>query len=130
MINTERLLDVLTYITEHPERHNQEIWVERSDCGTTACLAGWTVMRHGDTIEWRPYPAVSIAGAVTIADTVTVEGDPDTWDIPSRAAHLLGLNHTDAEYLFSPLNTITDLWDIAEKLTGGAITQPARQPHA
>lgn len=45
---------VLKQVTEHPEQHEQAVWVENSDrrvvvskgnlCGTRACLAGWAVL--------------------------------------------------------------------------------------
>jgi hypothetical protein len=55
MITGKELAEkVLKQVTEHPERHNQAIWVENSFfrvvvskgnlCGTRACLAGWAVL--------------------------------------------------------------------------------------
>lgn len=42
--NVELGKKVLEFITTHPERHNQNDWFEESssECGTTACVAGWT----------------------------------------------------------------------------------------
>lgn len=46
MANMAELEAVLGDIKAHPEDHDQNTWV----CGTTACFAGRTVLRHG----WLP----------------------------------------------------------------------------
>jgi hypothetical protein len=44
MPNIELLKRVRAQITEHPETHNQRVWAKRTECGTTACVAGWAVL--------------------------------------------------------------------------------------
>ena len=35
---------VYEQITQHPETHNQRVWIdERAACGTAACVAGWAI---------------------------------------------------------------------------------------
>ncbi len=57
-INTELLEKVMLHIDDHPEQHDQGMWVSMADddergvmnrewawnCGTTACFAGWTAL--------------------------------------------------------------------------------------
>ena len=35
---------VLDHIEQHPNLHEQVSWAGKSACGTTGCVAGWTVM--------------------------------------------------------------------------------------
>lgn len=46
--------DILDKIHEHPEQHNQNVWGERTDCGTTLCVAGWSVVLKGQD-QWLTY---------------------------------------------------------------------------
>lgn len=61
-----RLAHLLTFLTEHPELHDQTIWVAipeavpfrpptpSFDCGTTACAAGWVALFAGaEPIDWE-----------------------------------------------------------------------------
>lgn len=39
---------VVAVVEQHPERHDQNRVVHR--CGTTACLVGWTLALHADSL--------------------------------------------------------------------------------
>lgn len=48
-LNVDLAERVLELITEHPDLHNQEIW----HCGSTSCIAGWTVtLAAVEGVEW------------------------------------------------------------------------------
>lgn len=116
-IDWARLQDVLEWVEAHPERHNQRVWAKRTECGTAACLAGWTVMFAGIEINWEPDGCWE-AGTHFIYDTV------DGVFISDAAAHLLGLDEHVAKRLFDEDNTVRDLWEIASEATLGAVRRP------
>ena len=101
MVNTPVLEQVLTFLKDHPELHDQNQW-----CGTAQCLAGWTV-------------AIAEERKLTANDT---RFDPDpvrypeevNWPtdyvhISDRARHILGLNREDGDSLFAGNNKLEDL---------------------
>lgn len=61
MITGKELAEkVLAKVTEHPEQHEQAIWVRDAEappvdkvnlCGTRACLAGWAVLLNREPNE-------------------------------------------------------------------------------
>lgn len=79
----------------------QKNFIEARTCGTTYCIAGWTLHAHGWTNE-------------------EIMGDDD---VAETAAVLLGIPMWDGEadagsHLFADNNTITDVRRIAEDLAG------------
>ncbi|MAY48819.1 MAG: hypothetical protein CMH38_03490 [Microbacterium sp.] len=48
--NTELLQRVMQHIDDHPEQHNQAVWL-RHDCGTAACFAGWAALLSDELVE-------------------------------------------------------------------------------
>lgn len=102
-LNIELAEKVLKQVTEHPETHNQEEWTFRGPgCGTTACLAGWTVyFAHPDAkLVWRvdPYSAVGAESATS----VVINGEAHTISEAARLA--LNLGEYDADHLFLELD--------------------------
>ncbi len=67
--NVDNLVTVRSLISMHPERHCQDTFFSHSDsnpitdCGTTACVAGWTVamlgMTSDDIFAASPYVSTS-----------------------------------------------------------------------
>lgn len=91
---------VLEHLTAHPEEHNQTNFGMRTSCGTTACIAGATILMDADTtVLWD---GVGMFGAVT---TPTRPGQCVT----DRAAELLGLNSYDAGRLFYNMSNVESL---------------------
>lgn len=43
-MNTELMIKVRDHIVAHPEQHDQATWAEKTECGTTACVAGWALI--------------------------------------------------------------------------------------
>lgn len=134
-VNVELLRQELTWLTEHPERHNQNEWVghpllfgygapnrirpedgEDWTCQTTACLAGWVAIHLGWAPLWGQYPD----------GTVTRDGREQ--HASTVAEFALGLRHKDAEALFYDAKSRADLWDAASRITDGAIPCWADSP--
>lgn len=82
-------------------------------CGTACCIAGKVALDSG-------YRSVHGDGGDAV-----IHGETEDWSGASEvAAELLGLHDWQADLLFSGGNRITDLYAIAEVLTGGEITAP------
>lgn len=85
-INFERLDAAITHGFEHPEEFNMGTWYSKTDCGTTACLAGTAAVQAG----WVP---VWSTGDCGMSDAIEVR-DPETGEmraVQDLAAELLGL---------------------------------------
>lgn len=83
---------MLDYVTEHPEQHDQAVWIERQevDNGTAdevlvGCFASWTCMLAGDAPYWL------LQNDDATARVVTAEGE--TFEISWRARELLELEY-------------------------------------
>lgn len=122
MPDYKKLDKVAKWIRKHPESHNQSDWAVKTECGTTCCFAGCTVLLEpGYKIDWRPYSH----------DGHT----PERWDgaystLPSggkvstsdAAQEILDLNYAQANQLFDggqktiyELMALYDSWRLAEK---------------
>lgn len=90
--NVDLMLQVREQITAHPETHDQESWVSRTDCGTTMCIAGWATALVGMKV-------------VEDADWTYLVQDPGSLSpvrhISVVAQELLGLSPREAGDLFS-----------------------------
>lgn len=127
-LNVELLRQELTWLAEHPERHNQNEWVghpllvgypepERTrpahgedwTCQTTGCLAGWVAVHLGWMPLWGQYPdgTLTRGGIEQHASTI--------------ASLALGLDYETEEALFYEAKSLPDLWDAASRITDGAI---------
>lgn len=120
MANAERLLDVLTFLEEHPERHDQEVWIGDAGCGTVACLAGWTCLRNGYV---EKITESSLTG--TVHWGVYLDSDPTGFPTPvlEVAMDILELSYEDAHQIFDGDNTLEVLWEIADEITDGEVSR-------
>ena len=109
MIRGKELAEaVLKHVLAHPERHKQSTWVADpgrpwvdnpvvNECGTQACLAGWTVLLNAD-----------------------VDGRTPAYELHDRVARRIGLpahwadwEHTALKLLFpdyDPRNWILEVY--------------------
>ena len=133
----ERLRDELVRITLNPEVHDQEVWVEAktdprklgdlSACGTTGCLAGNAVVSAGLQLEWTAkesydaiqarYVSTGTYQAVHCRDT-----DGTVKSIATKARELFGLSYEEADLMFSPYNSVPELWRLAIEFSNGQIS--------
>lgn len=123
MANMEKLDRVLRFIEEHPENYYQGVWAnhitepgaeyhaptpEANWCGTTACLAGWTVLLEGRHLAWRQFTRTSVADASAVA----ISGRP----IRAVAEEILELEPHQADYLFYSSRTAAQIEAAVELL--------------
>jgi len=132
-----RLRDELVRITLNPEVHNQEVWVEAkrnprrladlSACGTTGCLAGNAVVSAGLELEWTAKESYDVMSAAYVrTGTYQAVNCRDTngrvKTIAAKARELFGLSYEQADCLFSPYNSIPELWGLALQFSNGQIS--------
>lgn len=97
------LQQALDYITSNPLEHNQGIYGYRKPSGQVVGCVAFHVAR--------------IAGRV--------EFTADAGGIPGSAMNALGITQAQARELFAPDLSVSDLWTIAGRFSGGRITRPA-----
>lgn len=102
-----RAYEVLDYIEAHPDKHDQSYWVNRmdglvtpelalGDCGTTACVAGWTVLLAGRSIV--RYDRIVEDAPVEYFSATEIERDLNS--VPNMAVVLLGLDEDEEWEMF------------------------------
>lgn len=90
MANVEYLQEVVQFIKDYPEKHNQVVWA----CETGACFAGWAALLTGDFKIVPDYDG-SLINLKTGAHTTA-------WTEGRKA---LGLTVDESEIFFDALNT-------------------------
>lgn len=113
MANIEKLEAVLNQIKAHPESHNQEVWAEKTECGTAYCMAGWAVALAGYEFDWHSDGTTSSVITERTATSTHYEL------IEEVATVVLGLDFCDAVELFHSLNTVDDLELMVKNLSNG-----------
>jgi hypothetical protein len=106
-VNTQLLEQVMTHIEDHPEQHDQSVWVD--ECGTAACFAGWACLLSG----WQVGPRWDFNGPLISPDTLIEK------DTPEAAVDLLGIDIYDADRLFDARNTLPMLALMVKDLMNG-----------
>ena len=117
--NVPLLRKTLEHITAHPEEWDQTVWMRNNAetaCGTAGCPAGTALAIQGYEFEYGNLysnQAHHIAGG-------------DRVFIGEVAAKELGLDEFQAEELFDSVNSLRDLWALANEITDGEIEIPAQ----
>ncbi len=83
--NAELAYKVLDHIDARPELWRQGIWLGESECGTTACFAGWAVMLSGCEVD--------VAGEEVLTGPAELIGR----HVGSAAEVLLGIEDLDGD---------------------------------
>jgi hypothetical protein len=118
-INVPLLRKELDFVTAHPDLHRQNLWAHHGSCGTTACLAGWTVLHAGFETEGTYGSQYHVRSATTLQRVGSTF-------IPTVASKLLGLTWQQGEFLFYSANTVADMWLLASVFTDGEIEVPPK----
>lgn len=116
MANVELLERVMTYIKDHPEKHDQSLWLNGtytkvvngkvSDwCATAGCFAGWTVLLSGLYSEAEIYEQWCSTDFCA--------------DIPGIAEEVLQISYDDREILFFGTNTRDSLDLMVKDIANG-----------
>jgi hypothetical protein len=103
--NIELIEKVMQHIKDHPENHSQAVWVSETECGTTACFAGWTLLMTGA----RCFGLECLYG----------EDGRLIVDVPNAARRLLGIGIDDADVLFYQIKTCPALELAVKDLVNG-----------
>lgn len=103
MPDIDKLNADLKFLEDHPQEHNQEIWVaaepgDQLSCGTAFCLAGLRVAREYPT-------AVIMNYGYSVLLPVPFQGG-QLWPFHVLAAKLYGLSREQAWALFDYSNTL------------------------
>jgi hypothetical protein len=141
-INVPLARQVLAQIEAVPARWTQDDWLRRpyapedqsaddtiENCDTTGCFAGWAVVLAG-------FKTRSLNRVIDVPDDLrgTIRGTfgwdlgPHMVDVQAVAAVQLGLNESQAYYLFQASNTYRGLYTYLERWTGGEIATPEVLP--
>lgn len=140
----QRLQAALDHITLHPEEWDQSTWLRFFDengesviswaryqaggCGTACCLAGRIVLDAGAEVTKYNDDYYYAPGAVPYLTDNHVLYRGELRVIPALATDLLTGERSawgELDLLFDGDNTLSDLWEQAQALTGGRLTVPA-----
>jgi hypothetical protein len=121
-LNVGRLREALEFITANPRYWQQNLWARRvpwvdpadQNAEFIGCL-GYHIVR----LAGHRHGYVGVCG-----ETWTVADGRHMYEV---AREEIGLSGLQAMSLFHPANSLKDLWDIAERITQGAITAPWRK---
>lgn len=132
-VNVAELRAVLEFVTTHPERWDQSLYHSSGggptappagdvarvapdvwSCGTTACVAGWTVLRAG----YVPVPGSGV-------QVVPPGGAGAPRECHDVARDLLRLSDDQADLLFGAGNSLRDVWEFARVFSAGRVVVPA-----
>jgi PAS domain-containing protein len=101
--------DALAHIEAHPDQWDQDTWI----CGTTACLAGWIVLRNG----WTPLDSQEDPDWMDVQDvSLVVDPDGGIDQCPAAASRILGILPEEGDCLWESTNTLTDLHRLVGRL--------------
>jgi hypothetical protein len=98
--NLDKLVNLRKWAGESND-FDLRFWATKNECGTTLCLAGHTVVADGYEIVWPTFPSHNNAYQ---GQECVRPGETPLY-INDVARELLGLNHEEAEQLFTPTLT-------------------------
>jgi hypothetical protein len=121
MPNVDLLESTMQFIMDHPERHDQSIYLSHprsieSDCGTAHCFAGWALSQ---TIDQEQLLVLSKDYWNGQVDSASCLGP-----IGQTAAKALEISQDDARRLFASFNSREVLQLMVKDLVNG---EPLRQ---
>lgn len=132
MLNVDKLLSELRFLTIHPDKWDQSLWVKyvgpenprTSACGSFGCLAGNAVLRENIELAWYEIQHFDVnVGAIRGTNVWYADYTIDHEHIEEKATELLGLTPHQAERLFDGDNSLDTLWELAESITLGEIDE-------
>ncbi len=124
-----------TRVTDCPVDETPDSWLDRLDCGTFRCAAGWLVHIRFPLARAALSPAVGRTRLASFVD-IPAADIPDAVEgrhLDYTTAALLALDVRDSEQIgsISPVvqmfdgdNTVTALWRYASAATGGVVALP------
>jgi hypothetical protein len=122
-VNFERLEQVMRFVTDNPDLHDQGMWITTdTPCGTTACLAGWTCLLNGYAPAKEAWKYRKADGGLQIAMVRKIgDSDGEELDVFYTACEILDVDPDLAAPLFGASQTLDSLWTRVEALTDGRV---------
>jgi hypothetical protein len=120
VVNLPALDAAIAYIREHPEEHDQRSWIGRTDCRTTACVAGTIAQQAGWVPVWdfgKLYQSTD--GGEIGESTGYVARGSDEKPVCMVAREILGVHHLDADVLFLSARTLEDIVQVRDQWAAG-----------
>lgn len=121
---------VAEYITAHPEEWDQGQWGIETDCGTTACFAGWTLILT-DRAEFERGVLAGSNASVPLRASLLLGKDFDSlffWDPDEEYREQLeldGLEEDILDIVVPVYDKLKEMWQrVATYYPKGAITIP------
>jgi len=105
--NAELAYKVLDHIDAHPKQWDQSFWLDRTDCGTVGCFAGWATALSGLEAKFNEWG---------YGRYVEVDGQPTMFR--EAAKELLGIGEEEGNALFSADNTREALGELVAEIFG------------
>ena len=121
-VNVELFQAVVDAIHNDPKSHDQTTWARKTDCGTSYCVAGWTVVLGGDSIDWESVCSCEICVSFGVTAVTCTDPSGRTHTIYDRAMELLGIDNDD---LFDGGNSVHDIHCHVKELTNGEVVGPS-----
>jgi hypothetical protein len=124
-VNLERLEQVMRFVTDNPDLHDQGMWITTdTPCGTTACLAGWTCLLNG----YEPAKSAWVhdradGGRELCAVQRVGSTDGEELGVFETACRVLDLDPGVAGWLFDASQTLDSLWAHVEYWTDGRVSR-------
>src|SRR5688572_2759026 len=94
--NKELFYRIADQVERHPETYDQSVYGEVTPCGTSHCIAGHAAAMSGCR------PTVFLDGSLLPNGCVVTDAAGKKRDVDLVAAELLGIEHGEASWLFSP----------------------------
>jgi hypothetical protein len=127
-LTDQNLYNALLEISAFPENHSQAMWLRRTDCGTTLCLAGTICALGGYVFKSSNYWFAGSMETGTLIDPDDSEGGLSVSEV---AEALCGLDTDQGFKLFFVMESDAGLgrvhmllWDKAEEITDGRVSYP------
>lgn len=100
-MNIKLLKKVRDKILQEPTQFGMYSWYSKmsyaANCGTTACIAGWTVVIANKTTPLREY-------TIVLTNKITNSKEYDVLYTETKASNLLNLTHSQCKELFYNYN--------------------------
>jgi hypothetical protein len=134
MIDLQRLEAGVTYIEDHPEQHQQDLWIGSKDtiehstsswCGTVGCLFGWVVLLNGDlpvdaNARTPLRNADDLANSECGETSLVTDGHVLIVTVAERAHELLGMTKAEGDWWSQGGRTVEEMRAAVDAMKAGA----------
>lgn len=133
MRDTEKIQAVMDFIKDHPEKHEQTIYFEPSECGSVGCFLGWAAELYGEQCGYFRLRSPNfrnlwvgpdgLDGEVTLEPPFTNLDDGSLLHVSTVGSRILGLAKEEEFIIEAGGNTLAVLDYMVKDLCNGAMLQ-------